>query len=287
MTIKQLEYFLAVASCHSFSAAAEKCYTTQPNLSRQMEKLEHYFGKKLFWKMGGKMELTAAGQLLARRGYDLFREYTDLVTTLSSHDLQPEIIFGYITEYPILNGLMAYAGSSFGGYSIKWVHGGVSWLLDTGSIDMCFTFEKQGGHDERFIKLFDVPIYAVVPKSLLPDCASLDMALLERYPVMHSYGQIADKCKEFFQRHALQVEATEFSYLVFDVDSYLHTLKREKCIGFLPLDNRDYAKSGFHLVRVEQMDSVVPLGIRWSVKKEADCRVLAEKLQRHYEKSIG
>lgn len=285
ITIKQLEYFLAVVSCHSFTAAAEKCYTSQPNLSRQIDKLENSFGKKLLWKIDGRLELTAAGQLLARKGYDLLREYNELIAILSSPDVQPEITFGYIAEYPVLNALMAYAGNSFEGYSIKWVHGGVSWLLDTGSIDMCFTFEKQGETGERFVKLFDVPIRAVVPNQLFPACKSLNMRLLERYPIMHSYGQITDKCKSFFAEHSLQVDATEFSYIVFDVDSYLHSLKRENKIGFLPLDHREYAKSGFQMVEVDGMASTVPLGIRWSEKKDADCRIIAEKLQRYYKKN--
>lgn len=44
MTIIQLEYLLAVANCGSFSAAAEKCFVTQPSLSMQIKNLEEELG---------------------------------------------------------------------------------------------------------------------------------------------------------------------------------------------------------------------------------------------------
>ena len=40
MTIIQLEYLLAVANYGSFSAAAEKCFVTQPSLSMQVKNLD-------------------------------------------------------------------------------------------------------------------------------------------------------------------------------------------------------------------------------------------------------
>ena len=40
MELRQLKYFLAVTREQSISKAAEALYTTQPNLSRQMQNLE-------------------------------------------------------------------------------------------------------------------------------------------------------------------------------------------------------------------------------------------------------
>lgn len=47
MTIIQLEYLLAVANCGSFSAAAKKCFVTQPSLSMQIKNLEDELGERL------------------------------------------------------------------------------------------------------------------------------------------------------------------------------------------------------------------------------------------------
>lgn len=61
MTITQLEYAVAVATYHSFVAAAEKCFVTQPTLSMQIQKLEDELGVKLFDRNNRPNTVTAIG----------------------------------------------------------------------------------------------------------------------------------------------------------------------------------------------------------------------------------
>ena len=75
MELKELRYFIAVAECGSISKAAEKLFTTQPNLSRQLMKLEEETGQKLLIRGNKKSELTEAGRLLYKRA----TEITELV----------------------------------------------------------------------------------------------------------------------------------------------------------------------------------------------------------------
>lgn len=71
MEIKELRYFIAVAECGSISKAAEKLFTTQPNLSRQLMKLEEETGQKLLIRGNKKSELTEAGRLLYKRATEI------------------------------------------------------------------------------------------------------------------------------------------------------------------------------------------------------------------------
>ncbi len=48
MTLVQLEYIVALDTYRNFSAAAEKCFVTQPTLSMQVQKLEEELGIKIF-----------------------------------------------------------------------------------------------------------------------------------------------------------------------------------------------------------------------------------------------
>ena len=75
MEIRELKYFLAVAREQNLSHAAETLFTTQPNLTRQMQKLEKEIGQPLFVR-GRKITLTEAGQLLyrLRRGYAFHKQ---------------------------------------------------------------------------------------------------------------------------------------------------------------------------------------------------------------------
>ena len=62
MELRQLEYFVAVADTGTFTAAAERTRTTQPNISAQIRVLERELGGSLFEKSGRGKRLTDAGR---------------------------------------------------------------------------------------------------------------------------------------------------------------------------------------------------------------------------------
>jgi LysR family hydrogen peroxide-inducible transcriptional activator len=67
MELHQLRYFVAVAETGSFTRAAEREEVTQPTLSEQILRLEskqHGIGQRLFDRLGRKVVLTDAGQVL-------------------------------------------------------------------------------------------------------------------------------------------------------------------------------------------------------------------------------
>lgn len=67
MELRELKYFLAVAREENITKAAELVNTTQPNLSRQMQKLEEEIGKPLFVRGSRRVTLTETGILLRKR----------------------------------------------------------------------------------------------------------------------------------------------------------------------------------------------------------------------------
>lgn len=64
MTIKQLEYFMAIARTLSFSEAAKQMYVSQPALSRSISALEEEMGVSLIHRDTHYVSLTPAGSIL-------------------------------------------------------------------------------------------------------------------------------------------------------------------------------------------------------------------------------
>lgn len=93
MDIKELRYFIAVAECGSISKAAEKLFTTQPNLSRQLMKLEEETGQKLLIRGNKKSELTEAGRLLYKRATEITELMDRTQSELRSDD---DEVFGTV-----------------------------------------------------------------------------------------------------------------------------------------------------------------------------------------------
>lgn len=63
----RLRVFREVANQASFRRAAEVLYVTQPAVTQQIKALEEEMGARLLDRSGGKVRLTAAGEILLRR----------------------------------------------------------------------------------------------------------------------------------------------------------------------------------------------------------------------------
>ena len=61
MEISALQQFLVLAETLNFTQAAEKCFVTQPTLSRKIAVLENELGVRLFVRSRKSVMLTAEG----------------------------------------------------------------------------------------------------------------------------------------------------------------------------------------------------------------------------------
>src|SRR3989338_5889561 len=83
VNLRQLEAFVAVASCGNFTEAALSLHVSQPALSRTIQMAEDALGARLFDRNTRKVRLTAAGSellLIARR---ILAEFDDSLGSLS------------------------------------------------------------------------------------------------------------------------------------------------------------------------------------------------------------
>lgn len=88
MEIKDLEAFLAVAECKSFSRAAERLALGQPGVSHRIRRLEEACGIALLQRDAHSVSLTDAGQRLlphARRALEALAAGSQALTS-SGHD---------------------------------------------------------------------------------------------------------------------------------------------------------------------------------------------------------
>ncbi|MBE9077785.1 LysR family transcriptional regulator [Romeria aff. gracilis LEGE 07310] len=118
MEIYQLNVFLEVARCLSFTEAADALNLTQPAVSAKIKSLESALQTPLFNRLGRRIELTQAGQYLLEEGPQLIDLADQLVAEIdeikqgklsslkvgcmadiSSHWL-PSFLFKYRQKYP-------------------------------------------------------------------------------------------------------------------------------------------------------------------------------------------
>ena len=84
MDIAALDTFVAVASCGSFSDAAQQRQLTQPAISKRIAALESELNTRLFDRIGRQITLTESGQALLPRAQRILEELEDSRRALSN-----------------------------------------------------------------------------------------------------------------------------------------------------------------------------------------------------------
>jgi len=81
LSIRQLQYVVAIADTLGFHRAAERCGVSQPTLSSQVQKLEEVLGVRVFERDKRRVLVTAAGEPLIEHARKVLLELDDLLRT--------------------------------------------------------------------------------------------------------------------------------------------------------------------------------------------------------------
>src|SRR5215471_3543255 len=79
LSLRQLQYAVAVADTLGFHKAAALCHVSQPTLSAQVQQLESVLGLPLFERDRRRVLITPAGQEVVQRARRILLEVGDLI----------------------------------------------------------------------------------------------------------------------------------------------------------------------------------------------------------------
>ena len=88
VTLRNLEYVVAVAEEAHFGRAAHRCNVSQPTLSAQIQRLERSLGTKIFERRGRLVRITNRGEQLIEQA-KLILEQTRKLESLARRDSRP------------------------------------------------------------------------------------------------------------------------------------------------------------------------------------------------------
>ncbi|SNZ19622.1 hydrogen peroxide-inducible genes activator [Cohaesibacter gelatinilyticus] len=78
ITLKDLEYALAVAEEKHFGQAASRCGVSQPAISQQIRKMEDFLGLSLFERSGKYVKVTKSGALILEKSREIIGKTLEL-----------------------------------------------------------------------------------------------------------------------------------------------------------------------------------------------------------------
>jgi len=79
VTLRQLQYAIAVSDTGSFSKAADLCAAEQSTVSQQIKSLEDRLGKALFDRSRQPITTTTEGLLVVEQAKEIIEKVEDLI----------------------------------------------------------------------------------------------------------------------------------------------------------------------------------------------------------------
>jgi LysR family cys regulon transcriptional activator len=218
VTLKQLKYLVGIVdSGLNITSAAERLFTSQPGISKQLKQLEAELGMQLFTRKGKSLSaITPAGREVIARARKILREVgniqslaSDLTAELdgtlsiaTTHTqaryVLPEVVRAFRERYPRVD-LELHQGTSEQ----------IAELVSTNKVD----FAIATGSQDLFSQLTLLPIYhwhriALVPKQhpLARETKPLDLQTLANYPLVTYVFSVTweSSFKRAFREHGLE-----------------------------------------------------------------------------------
>lgn len=224
-TIKQLEYFVAVAKASNFRRAAQKLQVSQPTLTLQIAALEEEMGVQLFDRSRAGTLLAPAGRDLLPLARDILEHYQQLADIVAGRGTEPSGSFRIgvsPTIGPIL--LPKVLPQLHKRYPELKLHvredvpKQLEQGLEAGNYDIILTVLPMHAGDNKIRPLFTEPLKVVVPaehplakKPKLYGRDLLQQAVLSIDENHHMHRQIMGLCDRYGARLLRQYECNSLS----------------------------------------------------------------------------
>ena len=193
ITLRQLEYFVAVGECGSIALAAEKVNVSSPSISSAISQLEAEFGLQLFIRRHAHgLSLTQGGA----RFMDVAREVLEKTASLSdlANDITGQVRgplnVGCLLTFAqiVLPKLRRSFVDMWPEVQFRQVEHDQQALFDglrSARIDIALTYDMNVPSDLDFIPLMELPPFALVPDGHeLAGLDSVTPAELSDYPMI-------------------------------------------------------------------------------------------------------
>jgi DNA-binding transcriptional LysR family regulator len=106
MTLKQLEYFLAIAETGNITKAANNICISEPPLSLQLKSLEDELGVQLFIRDKKSMVITKEGLYLQKKAKKIIRLCNETIQSLQASHTKPHVTIHIGTVSSICNSIL-------------------------------------------------------------------------------------------------------------------------------------------------------------------------------------
>lgn len=279
--LRHLRYFLAVAEQNHFTRAAAKLHVSQPTLSHQIRQLEGQVSLPLFDRVGRRVKLTAAGELLLPHARRAIRALEEAQTALGElHGLhRGEIKVGIVQTVnacviPEIVGRFSLAHPGIRVTCSELSVDEIEVGLQSGRLDLGISFLPASRKDMDGEKLFTEELVAVVPNNHpVAKRSVIRVRDLAKYPLVLLSGKYCTR--QLIDRAFVEAGVTpEIQVEMNSVESILATVRSARLVTLLPSLAMCQTRPGLKAVALKNPTPRRTVGLLWL--RGAHRRIAAE-----------
>lgn len=169
VSLRQLEYFRAIARTGSLSAAAEDRHVSRSTIASALDELERALGSQLCVRSKSHgVQLTEAGRAVLDDAITILGEVDDLESIGSEHRLVGELVIGCFSSLAptVLPRLLQRYDDEHPGVRTTIVVESADRLremLETGEVDVTISYNPHLEPDLAYVRLFETRMHALLP----------------------------------------------------------------------------------------------------------------------------
>jgi LysR family cyn operon transcriptional activator len=271
MEIRNLRCFLAVAELESFTRAAKKMHMSQSNLSHHIKELELRVGVPLFERLGRKVRLTTAGDVLRDHASRAIRMLDDAIPAIAELDSlsRGQLTVGVVQllDHLLVPRVISHFTGSHPGIGIRVDR---LWQLDIeaalkcGDIDLGIGLDPPRTAGVEFEPLFATDFAIIVPDGhALEGRGSLTLHEVDREPLILVPKK--GSWLRWFTDEAFGAAEVEpkCSVELDSVEATLAAIKQGIGIAFLPVAVLGRGRPGLRSIAVEGSTTKLAVGLLW------------------------
>lgn len=229
----------------SFTKAANELFISQPAISKHIQELEKEYGVRLFDRIGSRIQLTRAGQLLLDHACKIIDAYQSLnfdmkklteksegelrlgaSTTISQYIL-PEIIVKFRERYPDIR-LTLLSGNSHE----------IEDALTNGRIDLGMVEGSKRHQQFKYTPFLDDELVAMVNSANpLAQKDEIDIAELKTIPiVLRELGSgTLDVIQDALKTHGVNLSDLNIEMNLGTTEGIKHFVEHSDCMGIISI----------------------------------------------------
>ncbi len=269
LSTRQLRYFVEIADCGSFSAAAERLFIAQSALSRQIKDMEQRLHTPLFERTARQPRLTAAGEAFLPRARNLLAELdkaSALATEVGngrrgtvrlSHSSTVALSGGLLKDIGVFLGQLPGVSLDIGKLSSEaQLEELAEGRLDVGLLRLPVLRQREG---VQVLPLFTERLLLAAPDThrLVKSGSAIDLAQLKDEPFISiphpQRGGLSYLCADLCMRHGFFPKAAR---VMSRKTTQLQLIQAGFGIALLP----------------ESMQAIAPPGVRFLPLADPGCR---------------